>query len=152
MVWLLIQNFVFRLVYQKAGGPSDMKPGRVYRITGILSMLLWLLSTAYSVFLPLKTGTVWFAAGLIVFLLGLFVDIASTVSFARTPQNMPVTGGIYRYSRHPIYVSLVMIYLGTGIASASWLFLLITGLVVVEWVCPCPKKNVLPGEIRQQIP
>ena len=41
-------------------------------------------------------------------------------------MNKPVTRGIYRYSRHPIYVALLLTYLSVGIASASWIFLLAT--------------------------
>jgi protein-S-isoprenylcysteine O-methyltransferase Ste14 len=38
----------------------------------------------------------------------------------------PVTQGIYRYSRHPIYVAIVLIYLSVGIASVSWVFICVS--------------------------
>jgi protein-S-isoprenylcysteine O-methyltransferase Ste14 len=133
MIWLLIQNLVIMAnkgLYERFGGGSDTRPSQAHKAVNILSMLLWLLSTAYSIFLPLKLGTPWFAVGLVVFLLGLVAIIIATVDFAATPINYPVTRGAYRYSRHPIYVALVLIYLGTGIASASWVFL----LVMIIWV------------------
>ena len=95
-------------------------------------MPLWLLATAYSIFLPFKLGTIWFATGLIIFLLGLIVNTIASVNFATTPMNEPVTRGVYRYSRHPIYVALFLIYLSVSIASASWVFLLFTVLLVVQ--------------------
>jgi protein-S-isoprenylcysteine O-methyltransferase Ste14 len=49
--------------------------------------------------------------------------------FATTPMSEPVTQGIYRYSRHPIYVAILLIYLSVGIASTSWIFL----LAVIIW-------------------
>jgi len=136
MIWLLIQNFGIRLiskeVYQKAGQPPDMKLSQTYKIISYISMPLWLLATAYSIFLPFKLGTIWFATGLIIFLLGLIVNILATINFATTPMNEPVTRGVYRYSRHPIYIALFLIYLSVSIASASWVFLLFTVLLVVQ--------------------
>ena len=133
MAWSVVQTFGFMLlskdVYKKAGNPPDIKLSRAYKIVSFLSMPLWLLAIAYSVFLPLKLGTTWFVIGLFVFLVGFALSISATVSFTTTPINEPVTKGAYRYSRHPIYVSLVLIYLGIGIASASWVFI----IVAVAW-------------------
>ena len=129
MVWLLIQNLVImanKELYQKTGQPPEMKPGQAYKIAGLLSMLLWLLSTTYSIFLPLKLGTTWFVIGLIIFLIGLVINTIATINFATTPMNELVTRGVYRYSRHPLYAALFLIYFSVGIASASWIFLLVT--------------------------
>ncbi|MFC2065916.1 methyltransferase family protein [Chloroflexota bacterium] len=136
MIWLLIQNFGVRLVskdlYQRAGLPPDMKPSQTYKIISYISMPLWLLATAYSVFLPLKLGTIWFVVGLPIFLLGLMMNTVATINFAKTPINKPVSGGVYHYSRHPIYIALALIYLSVSIASASWIFLLLTIILGVE--------------------
>ena len=136
MIWLLIQTITVRLVskevYEKAGHSPDMKPSQTYKIISYIAMPLWLLATAYSIFLPLKLGTIWFVVGLALFLLGMAVNTVATVNFIKTPMNQPVTRGAYRYSRHPIYVALVMIYLSVSIASASWVFLLLTALLLVQ--------------------
>ena len=63
---------------------------------------------------------------------GLEINTVATINFATTPMNKPVTGGVYHYSRHPIYVALFLIYLSVSIASASWVFMLITVLLAVE--------------------
>lgn len=36
------------------------------------------------------------------------------------------TSGVYRFSRHPMYLSMILVYLGVSFAAASWLFFLIT--------------------------
>jgi protein-S-isoprenylcysteine O-methyltransferase Ste14 len=129
MAWSVIQTFGFMLlnkeVYKKAGNPPDMKLSRVYKIISFISMPLWILAITYSIFLPLKLGTPWFAIGLIFYLLSLVMSISATIMFATTPINAPVTRGAYRYSRHPLYTAQVLIYFSVGIASASWIFLLI---------------------------
>jgi len=133
MVWSVIQTFGFMLfskeVYQKAGNPPDMKQSRAYKVISYFSMPLWLLAIVYSIFLPLQLDTIWFVAGLVVFLSGLTMSISATINFATTPISEPVTKGVYRYSRHPLYTALVLTYLSIGIAAASWIFI----LVAVVW-------------------
>ena len=129
MIWPWVDMLAIRLVgldvYRRASGlPSEMKTSRQYRVVSYVSMAVDTMAVAYSIFLPLKLGTIWFSAGLSIFLLGLVVLTAATVNFARTPMDMPITKGIYRYSRHPLYLALLLIYLSVGIASASWVFLL----------------------------
>ena len=130
MIWLVIQNFGIRILskelYQRAGDPPDMKPSHGHRIAGQISMPLWLLSTVYSIFLPFQLATIWFYIGLIAFLLGLVINTIAIINFATTPMNEPVTKGVYRFSRHPIYVAILLIYLSVGIASASWVFILLS--------------------------
>jgi len=133
MIWLLIQNFGIMFnkdLYQKAGQPADMKISTAGKIANNISMPLWILTTVYSIFLPLQLETSWFYIGFAIFLLSLIMNILATFSFTTTPIKKPVTKGIYRYSRHPIYVAILLTYLSVGIASASWIFL----LVVVIWV------------------
>jgi len=91
-----------------------------------LSKIIYFPAVIYSVFLPLKLGTIWFYAGLPITLVGLVGTIIVLVDWANTPAGEPVTRGIYRYSRHPMYVTGVVIFLGVSILSASWVFLLFT--------------------------
>ena len=88
------------------------------------SKLIYFAAVAYSVFLPLKLGTIWFYAGLPITLVGLVGSIVVLVNWANTPAGKPVTRGIYRYSRHPMYVTEVLLLFGVSIASVSWVFLL----------------------------
>ena len=82
-------------------------------------------SWLYSIFVPLKLGTAWFYTGLPIYLLGLIFITMATMAFATTPLDKPNTTGIYRISRHPMNFGWLLIYLGTGIASASWIYLLL---------------------------
>ena len=80
----------------------------------------------YSIFLPLKLGTIWFYIGLPITIVGLLGSVVIMVDWAVTPTGKPVTRGIYKYSRHPIYVTGFIVLLGVSILSASWVFLLFT--------------------------
>jgi protein-S-isoprenylcysteine O-methyltransferase Ste14 len=100
--------------------------------TGLERMYLLLFAviffslSVYSVFLPLATGTVWFYTGLSVYLLGFAFLILTMLTFTSTPIDKPNTTSVYRISRHPWYIGMFSIYIGTGIASASWVYLLLT--------------------------
>ncbi len=82
-------------------------------------------SYAYSVFLPFRLGTIWFYAGLCIYVPSIIMGIMAVLSFATTPVNQPVTTGVYRISRNPMSVGEVLIYVSIGIACVSWIFLLL---------------------------
>jgi len=48
----------------------------------------------YSIFLPLKLGTVWFYAGLAVYVLGFIISTAALFSIAATKPGEPFTTGM----------------------------------------------------------
>jgi protein-S-isoprenylcysteine O-methyltransferase Ste14 len=92
---------------------------------------LLLLALIYSIFLPLKLGTVWFYTGLPIYLIGLIMVIWAIVDVAKTPEGKPFTKGTYRYSRHPMTFWGNIMHLGVSIASASWVFLLFSVAVAI---------------------
>jgi len=130
MVPFLLVNLLFFLLMIKKGAPGG--PSRVpckskfTLLFGISSKIIYLPAIIYSVFLPVKLGTIWFYIGLPITLIGLLGSIVIMVNWAVTPVGKPVTKGLYRYSRHPIYVTGVFMLLGVSIISASWVFLLFT--------------------------
>jgi len=99
------------------------------------------ITVVYSIFLPLKLATGWLYSGLAVFALGLVLSLMATHSFAATPIGGPVTGGIYRVSRHPVYLSGFLAYLGIGLAGASWVVLLCAVLWIVLWCLVVPAEE-----------
>ena len=130
MVPFLLVMLLCILVMWKKGAPGG--PARVpcksktTLLVASLSKIIIFPAVLYSVFLPLQLGTIWFYVGLPITLIGLVGSIVVLVDWIITPAGQPVTRGIYRYSRHPMYVTGVIIFLGVSIISASWVFLLLT--------------------------
>ena len=99
-------------------------------------MYAWLLRVIaailllYSVFLPLAIDTAWFYAGLAVYLLGFAFLILATLAFIATPVDRPNTTGIYSVSRHPVYIGTWSLLVSIGIASASWVYILLALLLL----------------------
>lgn len=123
----LLVNFVlsFLFVGRKSTFwcfPSYTRLERMCLVTQLLFMCgLWV----YSIFLPLTVSTAWFYAGLPVYLLGLVLITIAMLTFITNPVDKPNTTGLYRVSRHPMYLGILLVYIGTGIASASWVYLLL---------------------------
>ncbi len=105
---------------------SDMK-----RADNIIWSIVLVLFLTYTIFLPLKLDTTWFYTGLAIFILGVILSTTLNVNIASTPPDVPITTGLYRYSRHPIYLTMILRFVGMGIASASWVFLLLPASLLI---------------------
>lgn len=115
----------------RTGHPADLRRGRGAKLLGWLTQLLWIGATLYAIFLPLRPGTPWFIAGLTIFAVGLTLLVAATLGVARAEAGEPFTGGIYRFSRHPMYLSMFFVYAAVSVAAASWPFTLVTLITIV---------------------
>jgi protein-S-isoprenylcysteine O-methyltransferase Ste14 len=113
-------------VAERTGYAREMIRTRRDSVNAFLTQALWVGATLYSIFLPLHIGTVWFYAGLFIFIIGVIILITASINVYRTAPGEPFTEGMYRLSRHPMYLSMIVVYLSVSIAAASWLFFLIT--------------------------
>ena len=130
-VWIfMLYNFLpmplLMLIHRGITGKERLAPHsetekKLYPVMWVV----WLLAVIYSIFLPLRLGTIWFYIGLPISVAGLITYTIVIVNFATTSiDNEPITKGLYRYSRHPMYITQLVMFIGVGIASASWVFLL----------------------------
>jgi len=110
---------------------SRIAPAREAKKINNVMMIVFFTMILYSVFLPLKLGSAWFYAGIAVYIIGFIISSAALLSIASTKPGEPFTRGIYRYSRHPIALGTLLPMIGVGIASASWLFLLLALILAV---------------------
>jgi len=118
---MLLSIFLFK---EKGAPAPSMRLSKTKLSFCLISKFIYFAAVVYSVFLPLELGTIWFCMGLPIALIGLAGNMITVADWAKTPVGEPVTRGLYRFSRHPIYVTEVLLLLGVSIASASWVFLL----------------------------
>lgn len=143
----LIINFVLDVRVTNARSADVEKKGLEYlsgkerRILYAVQLVVFA-SLIYSVFLPLELDTTWFSLGLLIYLAGLVFTSITITNFASSPKNKPVTNGLYRVSRNPMYVGWLMMHIGLGIACMSWLYLVLAIVLLVLF------NAVLPSEER----
>ena len=115
------------------GEPTGSELKIFSRIAHITHMIIMLITLIYSIFPPLKLGTWWLYIGLPIYLLGLVMVLLASISFSTAPLGEPISKGVYAISRHPGYLGFFLGYMGTGIACASWIFLLCALVWIVSW-------------------
>ncbi len=129
MVLIFLYILLTVQVFKDVGG--KIAHGEEERKFSMLVALFFFILLIYSIFLPLKLGTIWFYMGLPVYVLGLIVLTIAVANIAATPQGEPFTKGVYRYSRNALSLGMILVFVGIGIASASWLFLLLLAILTV---------------------
>jgi protein-S-isoprenylcysteine O-methyltransferase Ste14 len=130
---LLTFPFFFRVATPRAPKAESHNVAalpKVKRMFLYSSKIIYIPATIYSVFLPIQLGNLWFYIGLPITLIGLISSIAVLFNWASSPPGKPITSGLYRYSRHPMYVTAFIFFLGVSIITASWVFLLFTVLLI----------------------
>jgi len=101
------------------------------KIASYILVFAMFFSFFYSIFLPLKLKTIWLIIGLIIYLAGMVLINLTMINFSTTPKDKPVTKGVYRYSRNPMFIGFFLVYGGIAIACVSWVYILLTILFIL---------------------
>lgn len=138
--WIFMSAFIFQMIVMMIAGkhiskrshvPSDARQTMHEKYIGIIANFIWFIALGYSIFLPLLLGTIWFYIGFFIFILGLLLLFFSTFDFMTTPADQMIQKGVYKFSRHPMYLATFLICLGSGIATASWIFIMLSIAILV---------------------
>ena len=84
-----------------------------------------LLIFVYLCFLKITTNPYWLYAGLLIYGLGILLCLASVLNFAKPAANGINLKGLYRVSRHPMYVAYFIYFLGCVLLTQSLILLAI---------------------------
>ena len=131
----LVVTAVIMVIYGKGFTRKFLRfPGAMFKgkIPTILSSTLFSRGIlAYAIFLPLETGSAWLWIGLVFFSISTVLYGISVINFARTPLDEPVIRGMYRISRHPVQVLAIIMSVGIGIATLSWIIIIASVLLAI---------------------
>jgi protein-S-isoprenylcysteine O-methyltransferase Ste14 len=151
MLFMILHPLIMMLVDRVLGsGELFKKMGEApidnteKRINLSATLLLYTL-VVLSIFVPLKTNSAWLYTGLAVYLIGLGVFLIAIVNAAKTPLGQIFSQGVYRYSRHPLYLAFMLILMGVSIATASWVFLLLSAIYsnMMSWQALAEERTCL---------
>jgi protein-S-isoprenylcysteine O-methyltransferase Ste14 len=131
IVQMIIMTFADKNIRKRSHVPNNFRRTKFEKYMSIIATIFWLIALCYSVFLPLLLGSIWFYIGFSVFILGVFLLSLSTTNFMTTPSDQLIQKGVYKFSRHPMYLATFLICLGSGIAAASWIFILVSIIIAV---------------------
>jgi protein-S-isoprenylcysteine O-methyltransferase Ste14 len=136
MAYLLLSFIPFFYIAIKKNAPSVKETGlsRIPMMFASSSKILLFPAMIYSIFLPMKLGTVWFYVGLPIAVIGLIGYTIVLINWATSPKDSHVSGGLYCYSRHPMYVAMFVFFLGLSILASSWVILILLVVLVIGCV------------------
>ena len=148
--WIFMSVFILQMlpmlfagkhVWKRSHVPSEVKRTRLEKNVGVINSIIWFSAMAYSIFLPLQIATLWFLIGITLFSIGFILMIIATSNFITSPADQLITKGAYTFSRNPLYLASLFICIGSGIAAASWLFILFSIIIAF-----CFHREVLVEE------
>lgn len=101
----------------------------IYQITTVLTLLCLLL-------LKIRTDSVWFYIGLIIYISGIILYAVSVANYANPKINGINVNGLYRISRNPMYIAYFIYFLGCVLLTHSWILfgLLIIFQISAHWI------------------
>ena len=135
--WILIIPLIIywfsgiKFLFSKRISETPSLKRRKDKIISQILVVAMFFSFFYSIFLPLKLETIWFYIGLLVYLAGIIFITLTMIDFATTPIDKPVTKGVYRYSRNPMFIGFFLVYAGIAIACISWAYMVLTILFIL---------------------
>jgi len=144
MIWLVLSPFLSSIIIKEkevSKKISTSAPMRHEKILNILSMAVIIFGFMYSIFLPIKFHTIFFYIGILIFLCGWLIDISVLYTLRKVNLNAPFTNGPYKYSRNPIYISILLILLSISIMSCSWIFLFILIFTIIHILLAVPAEE-----------
>jgi protein-S-isoprenylcysteine O-methyltransferase Ste14 len=116
---------------RESGKAGDFQLTRKENRLTYAVFLPMVVSWVYAVFLPLQLGTTWLYSGLIICLFGMIFTSVAILNFATSPKDKVITKGLYRFTRNPTYIGIILMQIGLGIACSSWLYLLLTVALMI---------------------
>jgi protein-S-isoprenylcysteine O-methyltransferase Ste14 len=94
----------------------------VERISMIFTILIFQGRVLMAIFIPISFTMPFFAIGMVGWLLGLTAYLVSIITFSSSSPDAPVVSGIYRLTRNPQQISLIMMWSSAGLILGTFLF------------------------------
>jgi protein-S-isoprenylcysteine O-methyltransferase Ste14 len=113
----------------------------------IISKFLMLGYFLYSIVVPVHLGTVFGLVGFTIYIIGYVIYTTAWITIAKSEKGKIFSNGPFRYSRHPIYFSSAVQFIGAGIISQSWFYLGLSILVGISHMRSALAEEQICAEI-----
>jgi protein-S-isoprenylcysteine O-methyltransferase Ste14 len=98
----------------------------------VVSKILMLIYFLYSVVIPISLDTAVAIIGFVIYIVGFAFYSAAWITIARSKKGAVFSNGPFRFSRHPVYLSSAILFIGAGFISQSWFYLGLSLLVGIS--------------------
>jgi protein-S-isoprenylcysteine O-methyltransferase Ste14 len=144
MIWLVLSPILSNIIIKEKDISKRLRasaPMKYEAFLNIISMVAVFGGVVYSIFLPIQFNTIWFYIGFVIFLFGLVIDLSVLYTLRKAEFDKPFTGGPYKFSRHPIYMSLILIIISVSIMSVSLILLIFLIVLLIHLLLAVPAEE-----------
>lgn len=120
----LILIFIFPKHFSKRLFAIPYFNSKSEAVPSVLYAFLFNSTMIYSIFVPIQIGSLHSYIGISLFFLSIIFFIIALINYATTSPNKPVTKGVYKISRHPQQIFAIMVWMGCGVATSSFVIIL----------------------------
>ncbi|MBN1874791.1 MAG: DUF1295 domain-containing protein [Anaerolineae bacterium] len=140
-LWLLVILYacpiLLTLIFRKhvfhptASRFSSSRSAWEYKLF-IISKILMLMYFLYAIVIPIRLDSSSAIIGLIIYIIGFTFYSVAWITIAKSGVGKVFSSGLFRFSRHPVYLSSAIQFIGVGFISKSWFFLGLSLLVGIS--------------------
>ena len=144
MIWLILLPILTSVITKDKKTSERLRasvPVKFEKALNIMSMTVVIFGFFYSFFLPIKYETIWYYIGGLFFLTGILLYFSFITTIRNISIDKPLTTGPYKYSRHPIYVSMLFIFIGVIIMCLSLVFLILFAILLLHLLISVPAEE-----------
>ncbi len=118
-------------VIRDSGKAGDFKLSKNEESLSTAPFIIMTIAFIYAVFLPLQSNAIWLYTGFLFYFFGMVFEITTLLNLATSSKDKVITRGLYRFSRNPMYIGMLLMHAGLGVATASWLYIIFTFILAI---------------------
>lgn len=123
LIYLVVSNGLILLIPKYNISKFIKVPKLKY--TNKINLLLYYIFFAITIFVPIQSNSNLLYFSVALFIIGLILYTSSIFYFAISEYHKFVNEGTYKFSRHPVYFSFLIIGISISLSGASILLLII---------------------------
>ena len=129
---ILLTVFIRKHIFRPTSSHfSSMRSSQEYRLF-MISKYLMLVYFLYAIVIPIRLDTSFSLVGAIIFIIGFVIYTIAWINMGTSEKGKVFSRGMFRFSRHPVYISSAVVFLGAGLISRSWFYLVLSLLVGIS--------------------
>ena len=125
---LIINKHIFHATVSRFSSSRSKRELNLF----IISKFLMLLYFLYAVAIPIHITTTFAIIGFIIYITGFAFFSATWITISLSGEGKVFSKGPFRFSRHPVYLSSAVLFVGAGFISNSLFYLGLSILVAIN--------------------